>query len=328
MIWHRFGFLIVTVAVIPDPATVPVALLTAVLFALTGVCAAQASRLLGAGRANALRLGVALLILGCWAHGWGPGLRGSALPWFLLAGGIGFGMGGWLTFQALRRVGSTLTLLIVECAAAVVGAAIGWVFLGAALRPQEIGFAALTLAGVLVGMTPGPIPALPPQVVRMGCALAAVAGLLQAVSMNLSRHAFTLLKQAGEPIHLHGAAYQRLLGGSVVAVVIYLLTLVVRKSAPAPPPAESHPASFPESPLPAPVWVVLNALLGPVLGVTCMLWAVSLVANPGLVQAVAATATLFTVPFARRLEAARPGLRYFSGCALALTGIAGLLLTA
>ncbi len=302
------------------------ALLTAVLFALTGVCAAQASRLLGAGRANAWRLIVALGILAIWAHGFGPGLRGSGLPWFLLAGGIGFGFGGWCVFQALRRIGSTLTLLIVDCGAAVVAAAIGWSWLGAALRPLEIGFAALILAGVIVGMTPGPIPALPRKTVLAGGAFAIGGALFQAVSFNLSRHAFTLLKHAGEAISPFGAAYQRLVGGCLIAVLIYGITVAVRKAAPAPPEPDPHAAPFPASPLPAPVWVGLNALLGPVLGVTCMLWAISQVANPGLVQAVAASATLLTVPFARRLEAARPGVPFFLGCLLALGGIAGLLL--
>jgi hypothetical protein len=32
------------------------------------------------------------------------------------------------------------------------------------------------------------------------------------------------------------------------------------------------------------------------------------------------------VPFARRLEAARPPMSYFIGCVLALGGIAGLLI--
>jgi drug/metabolite transporter (DMT)-like permease len=300
-----------------------VALLTAFLFALTGVCAAQSSRLLGAGRANAWRLLVALVILGIWAHGFGPGLGGGVLPWFLLAGGIGFGLGGWCVMQALRRVGSTLTLLIVECAAAVFASAIGWIWLGAALRPVEIAFAALILAGVVMGITPGPIPALRREAVFAGCALATAAALFQAVSFNLSRHAFTLLKKAGESIPPSGAAYQRLIGGCLVAVLIYAITSALRK--PTKPP-DAQCAPFPDSPFPAPVWVALNALFGPVLGVTCMLWAISLVANPGMVQAVAASSTLLTVPFARRLEAARPRVSYFIGCLLALGGIAGLLI--
>lgn len=303
------------------------ALLTAVLFALTGVCAAQSSRLLGASRANAWRLVVALVILGIWAHGFGPGLGGGVLRWFLLAGGIGFGLGGWCTFQALRRVGSTLTLLIVECAAAVFAAMIGWIWLGAALRPVEMAFAILILAGVVVGMTPGPVPALRREAVLAGCGLAAAAALFQAVSFNLSRHAFTILKNAGESIHPLGAAYQRLLGGALVAMALYAITTAIQKTSRAPKPPDTQSAPFPESPFPAPVWVGLNAVFGPVLGVTCMLWAISLVANPGLVQAVAASSTLLTVPFAHRLEAARPRAPYFLGCLLALGGVAGLLLT-
>lgn len=311
------------------------ALLTALLFALTGVCATQASRLLGAGRANAWRLVIALAVLGIWAHGFGPGLGGGALRWFMLAGGIGFGLGGWCVFQSLRRIGSTLTLLVVECAAAVFATVIGWSFLGAALQPWEIVFIGLILTGVILGLAPGltitaavsdDIPQR--KVVLAGAALTTAAALFQAVSFNLSRHAFTLLKTSGEPIQPLAAAYQRLLGGFLVALVIYAISEVARHML-------RHrqrlpigaPATFSTSPLPAPVWVVLNALFGPVLGVTCMLWAISLVANPGVVQSVAASATLLTVPFARRLENSRPRATYFIGCLLALGGIAGLVLT-
>ena len=302
------------------------ALLTAVLFAFTGVCAAQASQLLGAGRANAWRLVVALVILGVWAHGFGPGLGGGVLAWFLLAGGIGFGCGGWCVFQALRRIGSTLTLLIVECSAAVFAAGIGWIWLGAALGLRDMACAALILTGVAVGMTPGPIPALRRDAVQAGCLLAIAAALCQAVSFNLSRHAFSVLQHTGESIQPLGAAYQRMLGGCLIAVPLYALTAAVQSCSRAPKQPDAQSAPFPKSPLPAAAWVGLNALLGPVLGVTCMLWAISLVANPGLVQAVAASSTLLTVPFARRLEAARPRLAYFLGCLLALGGIAGLLL--
>ena len=48
--------------------------------------------------------------------------------------------------------------------------------------------------------------------------------------------------------------------------------------------------------------MVANALAGPVFGVGCMLWAIREVGNPGVVQAVVATATLVSVPFSRRLE--------------------------
>jgi drug/metabolite transporter (DMT)-like permease len=301
------------------------AILTAVLFALTGICAAQASRILGAGRANAWRLVIALAVLAVWVHGFGPGLRGSGLPWFVCAGGIGFGFGGWCTFQALRRVGSTLTLLIAECAAALFALVIGWVVLGASLHPWQVVFSAMVIGGVVMGMTPGPIPALGSKAVWAGCGYATLGALFQAVSLSLSSHAFVLMKTAGERIQPIEAAYQRLLGGAAIAVILYAVTAAIRKTSGNPVP-DTRAAPFPESRLPAPVWVTLNALFGPVLGVTCLLWAVSLVGNPGLVQTVAATATLLTVPFARRLEGARPGSRYFIGCGLALGGVAGLLL--
>lgn len=298
------------------------AVLTAFLFALTGVCATQSSRLLGAARANAWRLLIALIFLSVWAHGWGQGFGGGVLHIFMIAGGIGFGFGGWCMFQALRRIGSTLSLLIVECAAAVFATVIGWVWLGASLSPFQVIFASLILAGVVVGVSPSIIPNLSRGMLWIGCGFATCAALLQAISFNLSRMAFTLLQQNGHALDPLSAAYQRLLGGLLMALVLWALTrLISRRVADICSKVQHH-----TSPLPASVWVVLNALFGPVLGVTCMLWAISLVPNPGLVQAVAATATLLTVPFASRLEMARPGLPYYLGCLLALSGTAGLIL--
>ncbi len=302
------------------------ALLTAFLFAFTGVCATQSSRLLGAGRANAWRLILALLMLGLWSHLIGTGFGGGVIEWFMLAGGIGFGLGGWCMFQALRRVGSTLSLLIVECAAAVFAATIGWIWLGAGLTGWEIFFAALILTGVIVGISPGPIPGLRRMLVLGGCGLALIAALFQAISFNISRHAFTLLEQSEGSIDHLSAAYQRLLGGAVIALALYALTRVAIRFRAGRSAGETSPAPADKSPLPAPAWVFLNALFGPVLGVSCMLWAIRLVPNPGLVQAVAATATLITIPFARLLERARPGPTYYLGCLLALSGTAGLLL--
>ncbi len=296
------------------------ALLTAFLFALTGICANQSSRLLGAGRANTWRLVIALALLASWAHLFGKGLGAETSLWFFLAGGVGFGLGGWCMFQALRRVGSTLSLLIVECGAAVFAAGIGWIALGAALRWEQMLFAGLILCGVIIGMTPGPIPNLKRTHVLAGCGLALAASLFQAISFNISRHAFNLLRDAEESIAFSSAAYQRLIGGLLVAGLIYGLTALWSRRHSISPPTRHV------SPFPAPVWVFFNALFGPVLGVTCMLWAISLVENPGLVQSVAATATLLTVPFAYALEKARPGWTYYLGCLIALIGTTGLIL--
>jgi len=295
------------------------AILTAFFFALTGICATQASRLLGAARANAWRLMVALLLLSLWVHLFGEGWGARVLLHFPGAGAIGFGLGGWFMFQALSRIGSTLSLLIVECGATVFASAIGWIWLDAALTLREMLFIVLILSGIILGMSPGPLVHLERKTVWTGVFLALTAALFQAISFNLSRAAFLRLGDLGESIDPISAAYQRLLGGAVIAVLLYFLT-GRRQVSP------SGTALKQDSPLPAPLWVLGNALSGPVLGVTCMLWAISLVANPGLVQAVAATATLLTVPLAYFLEKARPGPTYYLGCLMALAGVAGLLI--
>lgn len=298
------------------------AILTAILFALTGVCAAQASSLLGAGRANAWRLVIALALFAVWIHGFGSGLGHGLLPWFVTAGAVGFGLGGWCAMQALRHGGSTLTLLVIECVAAAAATAIGWLALGAALDGRQLAWMLLILIGVVIGVLPGPLPALPRPLLRRACAFAIAAGCLQAVSINLSKHGFNLALAAATPVTPVEAAYQRLWGGFIAALMIHGFIRWRSRGRLAPP---SPAAPFPASPLPAPAWVALNALLGPVLGVTCLLWAVSLVHNPGMVQTVAATATLLSIPAARRLEGARPHLSYYLGVLLALSGVAGLL---
>jgi drug/metabolite transporter (DMT)-like permease len=72
--------------------------------------------------------------------------------------------------------------------------------------------------------------------------------------------------------------------------------------------------------------VAANALAGPVLGVGCMLWAIREVGNPGLVQAVVATATLVSVPLSRRLEHRVFKIQYFAGALIAVAGVALLVL--
>jgi drug/metabolite transporter (DMT)-like permease len=260
-----------------------------------------------------------MVLLAFWAHGFGAGLALSLSPWFLVAGGIGFGLGGWCVFQALRRIGSTLSLLVVECGATIFATAIAWSFLGASLSVWEVVLVSLMLTGVIIGMTPGPLPNLDRKTLLTGCGFALAASLFQAMSFNLSRHAFNLLRDAGESIPLASASYQRLCGGLLVAVSLYAIGRFSKNR------KTIHPETH-ASPLPAPVWVFFNALFGPVLGVSCMLWAISLVENPGLVQSVAASSTLLTVPLAYKLEQARPKWSYYLGCTLALGAMTGLFL--
>jgi len=309
------------------------AILTALFFAANAVCARRAALHYGGTRGNFLRLLLAAALLGAWAHAAGQGLAGGALAWFLVSGAIGFGVGGLTMFHALPLLGSNLSMLIVQCGMAVTGAVLEWLWLGTRLTPAQAGLAALTLAGVVValgqqkpGIGPigriGPISTRPRSAFLLGLILAALSALAQGTAAVLSRKAFALLHGGGFFMDAATSAYQRALGGLAVGALALLVVGVWPAAEPA---AVAEPAPVPARALPPWAWVVLNTLLGPVLGVTCYQWALR--ASPaGIVLPVVATAPLFTVPIARALEHSRPTGRFWLGAVLAVAGAAGLAL--
>jgi len=302
------------------------ALLSTFLFALTAVCATQAAVMLGGVRANLGRLLVAVVLLAIWAHVWGNGWGGGQLGRLYLAGAIGFGFGGLCMFQAFPRIGSTLSLLVVECAAAVSTAGLAWWYLGAALSALQILCGLVSIGGVLIGLAPFRLPDLPRRTLIAGAAFAVMASVGQGISWTLSKSAFLRIEAAGDTLEPLSAAYQRLLGGVTVALIAAFLAWALqvgRRGLPDEAPTGAAPGSWSAR---AGFWVLANALAGPVLGVGCVLWAIREVGNPGIVQAVVATATLVSVPMARRLEVRRLRANYFLGAGLSILGTAGLIL--
>lgn len=303
------------------------ALLTALFFGITPVCARRAILLLGAARANLYRLLVALVVLGGWAFALGQGL-GGPLRWFVAAGAVGFGLGGMAVFQALPRLGAPLASLIVEGLAAVSAALLAWLWLRDPIAPRALLSCGVVLFGVALGLWPYLRGGRPRPGAAAGALWAVLGALGQAVSLTLSRKALLGMAAAQMAPHLPTAAFQRLLGGAGVALLLLLLS-------------SRGPLRGAAGPLPgmyAPeagrsgatgwagrawFWVGLNALFGPVLGVTCMIWALTTL-QPGLVQTIAATAPLVSVPFARWLEGHRPEALYYLGGGVALAGLAGL----
>ena len=114
------------------------ALLTTVFFSLSAVTANRSVRYMGGNEANFWRLLFAATLLGIFSHLWGVGLAGEFLPWFLLSGLIGFGLGDLALFQAYPRIGSRLTVLLVHCLAAPMAMAAEWLWLGNAVNFIEI----------------------------------------------------------------------------------------------------------------------------------------------------------------------------------------------
>ena len=97
-------------------------MLSTILFSISVVCGHRSARLIGGTEANFWRLASAAVMLGVWAYGFGMGMGGQALPVFVLSGVAGIGIGDVAMFQALPRLGSRLSLLLIECLSAPFGA--------------------------------------------------------------------------------------------------------------------------------------------------------------------------------------------------------------
>ncbi len=286
---------------------------TTLFFAATPVFASRAAHLLGSLRANFWRLIVAVVVLGGWAHVFGAGLSGAALGWFVGGGIVGFGVGGIAMFKSLPRIGPTLSTLIVQCLSAISAAAVEWLWLGTRLSLAQSFFVAVTLAGVVIGLLPRSAARPTSPAWRAGLAWALLSAVAQGAGAVISRKAFAVAATAGEMIDPGTAAYQRVLGGLVVATLV--LIIVNRRA-----------ARTPGSGQTATPFVIANGLTGPVLGVTCYQWALRTM-PAGLVQPIVATAPLLTIPFALWFDfAEKPRPSYYVGATLAIIGATGIML--
>ncbi|MGN8244926.1 EamA family transporter [Cellulomonas soli] len=313
------------------------AMLAAVLYGITPVCARRAIRLVGYVRANAGRLALAAAVMAVPAFALG---RASAdrSAMFALAGAVGFGLGGLGVFRALSLAGAPLTSLVVETVAALTAGVLAWVWFADALTLAELVCGLVVLAGVVLGLLPYTHGQAHSRRVGRGVVLALAAGIAQAVSVVISRESLLALQEsavqrmpvAGRFDVVSSAAFDRLVGGVAVALVALAVVRVVPgrlTSGGGGDVARSSERGRLGDALPdrAAFWISANALLGPVLGVTAMVWALQTL-QPGLAQAVAATAPLVTIPVARSLDGDRPPPGYWAGATVAVAGLVVLAL--
>ena len=305
------------------------AVLTAICFALTAVCARQAASLIGVVRANLYRLLIAVVLLGAITCSWWSSMPIPTMMQFAIAGGIGFGLGGYCMMQALKRLGTPQSLLTTESCTAILAAILSWFTLKDTLTVHEIIACSVILCGVMFAGSSW----IEDKVWESrrnsihGYTLAISASFFQAISLVISRQAFLEAAKTELSINMFQAAFFRLLGGFAIAMILMLATFFLRAKSKD---SETKTAkklfstgkSMKEQPL---IWVTANAVMGPVLGVTCWLWAVSQL-NPGIVQSIAATATLISIPASRLLESRKLGIRYFIGAPVAILGVAALKL--
>ena len=168
-------------------------------------------------------------------------------------------------------------MLIVQCGSAVAAALTEWLWLGTRLSPAQAALAALTLAGVVIGLAASrhrtplrPCRRAPPGF-TWGVVLAVISAVAQGGGAVLSRKAFAVLHARGFFMDGATSAYQRVLGGLAVGTLALAGRAPLAGGGSTDERRRSGPV--PATALPPWTWVLLNTLLGPVLGVTCYQWA-------------------------------------------------------
>jgi drug/metabolite transporter (DMT)-like permease len=290
------------------------ALLTTILFSISGVCAQRTSTALGGVEANFWRVLLATALLGAWAHSVGQGISGVAFPIFLWSGVLGFGIGDIALYQALPRLGSRLSILLVHCLAAPFAAATEWLWLGTGMSGTEMFAASLILAGVALALAPGRHLEISRRDFWVGVSYGVVAAIGQGMGAVLSRRAYHAAAQAGERVDGLTAAYQRILAGLLVAVIFWFVVKWWRKNKSENGKLFSIPGRrvWP--------WIVANALSGPALGVGCYQWALSS-HGTGIVLPIVALTPLVIIPFSLYVEGERPRRRSLVGGVIAVAGV-------
>ncbi len=294
------------------------AFFTTILFALSGVCAQRTSKALGGVEANFWRVLLATFLLAVWAHTVGGGWNGHAFPIFLLSGFLGFGLGDVALYQALPRLGSRLSILLVHCLAAPFAAATEWAWLGHGMTPLQMVAAGLILSGVALALAPGRHLEISRREFWTGIAWGVLAAVGQGMGAVLSRRAYAAATLAGERIDGLTAAYQRILAGLVVAGLVWLVVRL-RGRFRQDDTGHADGSIWPRLRSVWP-WILANTLAGPTIGVGCYQWALSM-AGTGVVLPIVALTPLVIIPFSRYVEGEIPRKRSLFGGGVAVAGV-------
>jgi drug/metabolite transporter (DMT)-like permease len=287
------------------------------------MCGHRSSKQIGGAEANFWRVCLAALFLGIWANIFGGGLAGDAFPLFLFSGFLGVGIGDTGYFQALPRLGSRRTVLLVQCFTAPFAALIEWLWLGTKLNRPEIFCIAVILIGVAIALAPGDHRKIPPRDLRLGIAFSLFAAFCGALGTVMSRNAFAVAHAAGQFPDAGTTGYQRVLGGILIPAII--LVIVKWRS------ARAHGGVLEEKTFHVSrekwrriwPWVVGNGLAGQTLGMSCFQWALEKT-PAAIVTAIVALTPVVLLPMTRIFEGEKIGVRSLLGALVAVAGVIGL----
>ena len=301
------------------------ALLTTVLWSYCVIAARKSVDQLGENLANVARIVLALFVLGILAHLFGQGIGGGGFYYFFLSGVIGFGLGDIGVFYALPRIGSRLTLLMSQCVAAPVAGFAEWIWMGTTISLVQMVAIVVILGGIVLALMPKNLPAANWPVFLAGIAFGLLAAFGQGIGAVLSRKAYSMAHLAGswmgdqtviESVVMGATSgYQRLIGGTLVLVVFYLLSFVIRPwrtsgREPACRDSLSNKSRF----------VVLTAATGPIFGIICFQWALATTPSV-IVQPIVAMTPLAVMPLAWYFEGDRPRRLAVVGSVISVFGV-------
>lgn len=286
------------------------AFLTTLLFSISAISANRSIAQLGSNIANVSRLTLAAVLLGiiAWITGVFPG---SQVFWiFFLSGIIGFGFGDIGVFYALPRLGSRLCILYTQCVAAPIAGFIEWMWLGTSLSYLQVLWAALTLVGVTIALDPFHAKNFRKEHWVSGTLFGLLAAFGQGAGAVVSRYGYDVAAVNAEIIPPMTAAFFRVLGGVVIAAIAVFVLV---------PPKSKRQQRKPLSKLSKMVivFIVLNALTGPVLGVSCYQWALA-VRPSFVVLPIVALAPIVVIPMSMIWENDRPSGLSLLGALLAV----------
>jgi drug/metabolite transporter (DMT)-like permease len=294
------------------------AFLTVILFSASAITGRRVSGFLTSTQANLSRLLLAASLLGLWSHLFGFGIRGPAFPLLFLSGCVGFGIGDLAMFQAYPRIGARRTIVMIQCLAAPFAALMEWAWLHNQPTGLQILFGATILAGVGIALMPRKQDAQPTHGLGVGIFFGTLSAFCQAGGAVLSRKAYLVAEQAGQPFHHTpgagvNAAYQRMLGGILLTLLFIGYLKLTRK------PEVNRKTDWSG----AWPWLVGNSLAGPAFGVTCYQWAL-MTAPTNIVLPIVATTPLLVIPLAHFFDGDPVTRRAIIGGGIAVAGVVGL----
>jgi drug/metabolite transporter (DMT)-like permease len=294
------------------------AILATILFSLSAVSGKRLSHHLSGVQINFWRFLLSAFLLGAYAHMYGPGLGGGALSVYFISGIVGFGAGDYALFRAFPILGSRLAMVMTQCLAAPIAAAIEWLWLGNVLSIGQVLAGTAILVGVGLALSPSETSQVDKKHWKAGILWGLMSAFGQGFGAVLSRKAGLLVVE-GVTVDGLTAAYQRVLGGLTMMAILLLLRNIKLRSG---------GSIQTEIPLRRAnqrfviMLIVLNALCGPTLGVGAYQWALNVDNLPaGIVLSVIALSPLVIIPLSMRFEGEKPSLRSVIGSVVAVAGV-------